>query len=507
MNIMPTKGELHEISEKFDQVLVQFVKPLQTDITPLKAYKLISDGQKFSYILESVEKNVKEDLFSFVGSNPVAIAEIRNGMMYVKTEMEFLKQKLLEKFEEREGKFVVKNAFDGLRSLHLPEYIPVITNLKFDRQSFVGGLVGCVGYDVVYGCWIKREKKDERHPDAIFMLSMDNLLFDHRNDCVYAVMNRIMENNPSETYNDVERSMREIEDILNRKIDKKIGVPEKTKIQDKKVVFYDNLSKNEFIENVKKAKKHIFDGDIFQVVLSRRYTVKADIDPIETYSMLRSINPSPYMYLLRFDDLAIVGASPETLMSVYGRELTVNPIAGTCPRMGGTEDEKLASELLRDQKERAEHIMLVDLGRNDVRMVCEGGSVVVENLMKIVKYSHVQHLESTVKGKLREECDIFDAMRAVFPAGTLSGAPKIRAMEIIHELEPDSRGIYGGGVGYVSVNGSADFAITIRTLVHNGGTIEIQAGAGIVADSDPEREYEETEQKMKAMLRALEVVI
>ena len=219
---------------------------------------------------------------------------------------------------------------------------------------------------------------------------------------------------------------------------------------------------------------------------------------------LRAINPSPYMYIFEFGDLAIVGASPETLLTVHKSTVIINPIAGTCPRgKSEAEDEAMASHMLNDEKERAEHVMLVDLGRNDVRMVSESGSVKVSGFMKVLKYSHVQHIESTVSGTLRPECDQFDAFRAVFPAGTLSGAPKIRAMELISELEPAPRGIYGGGVGYYSWNGDADFAIVIRTVLVQGKKASVQAGAGIVADSDPAYEFRETERKMAAMLAAI----
>jgi len=264
------------------------------------------------------------------------------------------------------------------------------------------------------------------------------------------------------------------------------------------------MEKEEYEDAVRKAKKHIVDGDIFQVVLSRRYEVTTDQTPLELYTALRDVNPSPYMYLFEFNGTSIIGASPETLLSIHDRKVIINPIAGTCPR-GKTreEDEDFAKEMLGSEKERAEHVMLVDLGRNDVRMVSQGGSVKVDDFMSVLKYSHVQHIESTVSGMLRDECDQFDATRAIFPAGTLSGAPKIRAMEIIHDLEKDARGIYGGGVGYYSWNGDADFAIVIRTIIKNGRKAIVQAGAGIVADSDPEYEYNETERKMAAMIKAI----
>lgn len=266
-----------------------------------------------------------------------------------------------------------------------------------------------------------------------------------------------------------------------------------------------NTEQHEFETMVGTAKQHIVDGDIFQVVLSRRYEATNTYSPVELYTRLRDVNPSPYMYLFEFGETKIVGASPETLFTVHNRKLITNPIAGTCPR-GETdaEDAELGRKLLSDEKERAEHVMLVDLGRNDVRMVSKPGTVRVEDFMTVRKYSHLQHIESTVTGILRDDSDAFDATRAIFPAGTLSGAPKIRAMEIIDALEKDARGIYGGGVGYYTWNRDADFAIVIRTIVLDGDRMLIQAGAGIVADSDPTYEYLETERKMAAMMKVIE---
>ncbi|OPY45437.1 MAG: Anthranilate synthase component 1 [Methanosaeta sp. PtaU1.Bin016] len=260
-----------------------------------------------------------------------------------------------------------------------------------------------------------------------------------------------------------------------------------------------------YMKGVLRSKVHIMDGDIFQVVLARSAKVRCT-NPVGLYRRLRRINPSPYTYLFEFGGLSIVGASPETLFCAHAGKLKVNPIAGTCPRgKNAAEDDALARAMLEDEKERAEHVMLVDLGRNDVRSVCRSGTVRVEDFMSVLRYSHVQHIETTVVGSLREECDQFDAARSVFPAGTLSGAPKLRAMEIIDELEEEPRGLYGGGIGYFSVDGSADFAIAIRSILLQNDVATVQAGAGIVADSDPLREYQETERKMAAMKRALGV--
>ncbi len=253
------------------------------------------------------------------------------------------------------------------------------------------------------------------------------------------------------------------------------------------------------------AKRYIRAGDIFQVVLSQRFAARTKADPFEIYRALRAMNPSPYMYFLRLGDVAVVGSSPEMLVKVQGREAFYRPIAGTRPRgRDENEDQKLEAELTADPKERAEHIMLVDLGRNDLGRVCEYGSVRVENLMTVERYSHVMHLVSSLRGRLRPDVDCFDALMACFPAGTVSGAPKVRAMEIIDELEPTRRGIYSGAILYLDFSGNLDSCIAIRTLVAKDGVAYVQAGGGVVADSVPEREYEETVNKSRALLAALE---
>jgi anthranilate synthase component 1 len=276
-------------------------------------------------------------------------------------------------------------------------------------------------------------------------------------------------------------------------------------------------SREAYEDAVRRAKEHVLDGDVYQGVLSRAREIEGEVDPRELYAALRAVNPSPYMYLLEYGERSVVGASPETLASVRGGEVVSNPLAGTCRRGASpVEDRRLAGELLADGKERAEHTMLVDLARNDIRRVSEPGSVRVAEFMTVLKYSHVQHIESTVTGELDPACDAFDATRAAFPMGTLSGAPKIRAMEIIDALEASPRGLYGGGVGYFSWDGDADLAIVIRTAtIDHGAGIDRGAGerrtgalggsgAGIVADSDPASEYEETERKMQGVLGALE---
>jgi len=266
-----------------------------------------------------------------------------------------------------------------------------------------------------------------------------------------------------------------------------------------------NISKDQFERAVKTAKDYVTAGDIFQVVLSKRYDFQIKGNLIGFYRNLRKINPSPYMYFLKFGAHQIVGSSPEMLVRVENRTVETFPIAGTRPHVKNPEENKrLTKELLADPKERAEHVMLVDLGRNDIGKVSKFGSVYLPEFMKVHQYSHVQHIVSRVVGDLRNECDSYDALRSVFPAGTVSGAPKVRAMEIIEELEPTKRGPYAGAVGYFSYNGNADFAITIRTLVSNEDKAYIQVGAGIVADSDAEKEWYETEHKARALIKALE---
>ena len=383
--------------------------------------------------------------------------------------------------------------------------VKLLNQSRFDRQTFLGGAIGYNSYDIVYDCWLDIEKSFESDiPDMQFALTTRTFVFDHLENETYIVITPFVtgESDPDEAYDKALSDAQVLYDHLkdaekNDMSDVPLPVPIRSEITC-------NMERDDFESAVLKAKQHIIDGDIFQVVLSRRYAVKIEQTPLELYRILRNINPSPYMYIFDYDDLSIVGASPETLMTVHERKVITNPIAGTCPRgKDSEEDREFASHMLGDEKERAEHVMLVDLGRNDVRMVSQGGSVKVDDFMTVVKYSHVQHIESTVSGTLRDECDQFDATRAIFPAGTLSGAPKIRAMEIIDDLERSARGVYGGGVGYYSWNGDSDFAIVIRTLIIKGDTAYVQAGAGIVADSDPAYEYEETERKMAAMIKAI----
>ena len=480
-----------------------YVEPVYVDVTdkvsvdaPLSLF-LALQGRRHPYLLESVEKSGQKARFSFVGADPSAVVTVKNRfikMQFYNGGMDLIEERLSRVAEvERAGSTLQGplregfDLFDGLRAA-----IPCSSGLpnSFGRQVFTGGAIGYLAYDLV----MERLGKSSasRTPDAMFCLAESTFIFDHLTRRVYFTIAPILPGpkvNLIETIGGIDPDYDQSEDCATGG----------------RVLLTGGRQRYE--QAVVQAKERILAGEIFQVVLARSTRVDCP-DPVQLYRKLRSINPSPYTYLFQFGDLAIVGASPETLFNTYNRRLRINPIAGTCPR-GRTlaEDEKYARMMLADEKERAEHVMLVDLGRNDVRSVCRSGTVQVEDFMSVLRYSHVQHIETTISGQMRDECDQFDAARAAFPAGTLSGAPKLRAMEIIDELEEEPRGIYGGGIGYFSVDGSSDFAIAIRSVLVQDGVATVQAGAGIVADSVPEKEFLETERKMAAMKRALGVAV
>ncbi len=479
------------------------VEPVFVDVSnkvsvdaPLSLY-LALRNRRYPYLLESVEKSGQKARFSFVGADPSAVVSVKNRflrMEFFSGGMDPIEERLSGCVHvEKKGSTLmgpIKEGYDLFDALRAA--IPCSRGMpnSFSRQVFTGGGIGYLAYDLVLERLGKSSPTDT--PDAMFCLAESTFIFDHLTRKVYFTIAPMLPGpkvNLIETIGGIDPDYDQAEDLN----------------VEGRVLFAGE--EQQYEDSVRKAKEHIKDGDIFQIVLARSTRIECP-DPVKLYRKLRSINPSPYTYLFEMGDLAIVGASPETLFNTYDRKLRVNPIAGTCPR-GRTreEDDRYAKIMLGDEKERAEHVMLVDLGRNDVRSVCQSGTVQVEDFMSVLKYSHVQHIETTVTGALREECDQFDAARAAFPAGTLSGAPKLRAMEIIDDLEASSRGIYGGGIGYFSIDGSSDFAIAIRSVLVKDGVATVQAGAGIVADSDPEREYQETERKMAAMKRALGVAV
>ena len=448
------------------------VKPnivkLNWNKSPLEVFALLCERCDYAYILESVEGPKKLAEYSFIGFEPCVTVSVKDGTGDV-----------YDKARNKRGARVVSDPLTLVREL-------VDRRCKAHSDfRFIGGAVGYISYDAIR-YWEKLPKRtidDFKLPDLEMAVYDDGIVFDHKTSKAFY-------------YHFGENRVKEIEAILKENIS-----PEPLSYSEPKT----NLEKGEFEEIVVKSKEYIASGDVFQIVLSKRFEFGFRGSLIPFYSVLRKINPSPYMYFLKMGSCQIVGSSPEMLVRVEGKTVETYPIAGTRPRVKGdpVKDEVLAQELLRDPKECAEHVMLVDLARNDLGKVSEFGSVHVPEFMKVYKYSHVQHIVSRVVGVLRPGCDGYDALKAVFPAGTVSGAPKVRAMEIIEELEPVRRGPYAGAVGYFSYNGNADFAITIRTLITKGDRAYIQAGAGIVADSIPEKEWFETEHKASALLRAL----
>jgi len=444
------------------------IRKLSFEKPPLEIFSKLYNNYENVYILESIEGPKKLSQYSFIGFDPTLTITIKNGEAVIRN--------------ERTGEEERKKVNEPLAVIQ-----KTLRNRPgFKEQRFVGGAVGYISYDAVR-CWEKlpeRALDDQNFPDIEVGVFDDGIVYDHRNkQAFYYYLN--------------ENRLAEIDKLLQEPDDHEGLSHKQLKV---------NISKERFERAVEKAKEYVTAGDIFQVVLSKRYDFQIRGDLIGFYRNLREINPSPYMYFLKSGEHQIVGSSPEMLVRVENRVVETFPIAGTRPHVKNPiENKRLTEELLSDPKERAEHVMLVDLGRNDIGKVSKFGSVHLPEFMKVHQYSHVQHIVSRVVGDLRDECDCYDALRAVFPAGTVSGAPKVRAMEIIEELEPTRRGPYAGAVGYFSYNGNADFAINIRTLIANGNKAHIQVGAGIVADSDPEREWFETEQKAQALIKALEV--
>jgi len=517
-----TREEFVAHAEADRPVVVRAAAELDVDIEPLAAYAALSGrtsgaaASDYTFLLESAEKVASSDpdgafapetddrhaRFSFVGYDPRAVVTVTGAESDV------------EVFDERYADLVTTDDGDVLDDLRaaMPD-VELRGFPEMERQHLDGGLVGFLSYDAVYDLWLDEvglERPDSRFPDAQFVLTTATLRFDHATESVELVCTPVLRvgEDAGARYDDLLEEVERVEAALSGADELQTGgFTRETEVAG---------PKDEYEDAVARAKEYVLSGDIYQGVISRTRELYGDVDPLGLYAALREVNPSPYMYLLGHDDRSIVGASPETLISVAGDRVVSNPIAGTCQRGNSpVEDRRLAGEMLADGKERAEHTMLVDLARNDVRRVADAGSVRVEEFMNVLKYSHVQHIESTVTGRLADEKDAFDAARATFPAGTLSGAPKIRAMEIIDELERSPRGPYGGGVGYFDWGGDTDFAIVIRSATVEGGAtlpdgtgeadrITVQAGAGIVADSEPESEYVETEQKMDGVLAALE---
>jgi anthranilate synthase component 1 len=483
--ILPDKERfLREISEGG---LVPVWSEFHADLeTPVSAYlKIAGRFPTDHFLLESVEGGEKWARYSFIGFDPhIRFRADASGIT-------------VRKGTESRTAPAGGDPLEALSALiRETRYRPAP---GLPRLS--GGAVGYIGYDYVrYLEKVGGDRPLTKAPDAMFLFPSRLVIFDNVRHTIIIVAHAqsLRGEDPGQAYARVVGAIEEVREILRAPLAWS-DIPE-----DGNEEARFEVSREGHLDAVRKGKEYIRNGDIIQVVLSNRATVNTKRSPAEVYRVLRALNPSPYMYLLRMGELAVVGSSPEVLVRLEGNDIQLRPIAGTRPRGGDPEeDRRLEAELLSDPKEIAEHVMLVDLGRNDVGRVAEWGTVKANELMVVERYSHVMHIVSNVIGKLRKGFTAFDVLRAAFPAGTVSGSPKVRAMEIISELEPFRRGIYAGAVGYFDPQGNMDFCIAIRTIVMWGGEAMIQAGGGIVADSDPEREWEEVMNKSRILFRAV----
>ena len=490
MNIEPTLSQFKSLAGKGNVLAVCSGLKAEEE-TPLSAYLKVRN-RNYSFLLESSDttrESIKWGRYSFIGYMPFLIAISK------KDEME-----IWERGEKLELKGI-GNPLDILRHLN-KKYVFPESEITF---PFEGGLVGHFNYEIVrkWESVLQKTLSDDTPvPEAIFMAPQRIIIFDHMTNEIKVVCLVIVDGE-SDLEKEYDNACRQLQETLSE-----LEHPLPGNSRHRGPVIYgmkSNFSKEEFCSSVLRAKEYIAAGDAIQVVLSQKFTGKISGDDFELYKNLRNINPSPYMFYLNFGETKIIGASPEILVRLKAKKIELRPIAGTKPRGKNVEEDKIfEKDLLSDPKERAEHVMLVDLGRNDVGKVSERGSVRVPRFMEIEHYSHVMHLVSRVEGILRPDMDSFDLFMSAFPAGTVTGAPKVRAMEIISELEPSSRGPYAGATGYFAFNGNMDFCITIRTICIFRDEISIQAGAGIVHDSLPEREYQETLEKAAAMFKAIE---
>jgi anthranilate synthase component 1 len=471
--VQPTLEKIREL-RAYGNVVPVYKSVIADFLTPVSAFLKLERNRPYAFLLESVEGGERIARYSFLGCDPFLITRHRigEGDNFVRS---------------------VRTTMSRFKSVRLPDLPP-----------FTGGAVGYFGYDMVRTVEeIPGTGRDELGiDDAVLMFYRTVLAFDHLRHQIHIISNLLLDESKEPIEQQYEAAVMEIsqiESLLRSPLEMPTpaGKPGESPVRS-------NFEKAAYLKAIDKAKEYIAAGDIFQVVLAQRFELDLPVTPFEIYRALRIVNPSPYMYFLKMADTSIVGSSPEMLVKIRQREIEYRPIAGTQPRgKNETEDEQIARALAADEKERAEHIMLVDLGRNDLGRVCKYGSVRVEDLMFIERYSHVMHLVSSLKGELREDVDRWDALMSCFPAGTVSGAPKVRAMEIIDELEPTKRGVYAGAVMYADFSNNLDSCIAIRTLVARGNKGYIQAGGGIVADSVPETEYSETVNKSRALIRSI----
>jgi anthranilate synthase component I len=474
-----------------EATLVPVVKSVSADLlTPVSAFLAIAEKEPYAFLLESIERGEQIGRYTFLGARPYIRLRAREGKVEIQrgSRREVLKE----------------NVFQVMKWLlreHRPASVPGL-------PPFTAGAVGYFSYDVVRQLEkIGEHAKDDLSlPDAELMFFDRLLAFDHLRHQIHIVAAAdVSRESPRRAYDRALRDIAELEHKLSKGLSPKIWRKSTERARGKLKV-HSGTKQADFLRGVERCKEYIAAGDIFQVVLSQRLDFTPGVAPFDLYRALRQVNPSPYLYFLQMGDTHILGSSPEMLVRVTGRKLEYRPIAGTHPRgRDEAEDLRLEKKMRNDEKERAEHVMLVDLGRNDLGRVSEYGSVKVKDLMYVERYSHVMHLVSALEGMLRKDLDALDAFAACFPAGTLSGAPKVRAMQVIEELEPTRRGIYGGSVLYADFAGNLDSCIGIRTMLMQGKKAYLQAGAGIVADSDPASEFQESMNKAQALLRAVEL--
>ena len=494
-----TQEQFLKLTEKGN--LIPVYQEILADLeTPVSAYFKMAAKSKYSFLLESVEGEEKVSRFSFLARDPELVFESKDQAIKIicfKNGKPSVKNQKLERG---------KTPLVSIREIMSQYQFVAVTQLP----RFCGGLVGYMAYDTVrfFEKLPAKTKDDLKLPDMFLMLAKNLVIFDHRKHTITIVNCVFIPSKSSQSdkiklykkaFTEINKLAGEIRSPLKiasqRSSTKSIELPVRS-----------NLTQNQFETMVRQAKEDILHGEIIQVVLSQRFFVDLKVPTFEIYRRLRILNPSPYMYYLNLDKIQIVGSSPELLVRCENGLVETRPIAGTRRRgKNDSEDAALVKDLLADPKERAEHIMLVDLGRNDLGRVCEQGTVKISEFMKVEKYSHVMHIVSHVQGKLKSGLDSLDVLQAAFPAGTVSGAPKVRAMEIIEDLETVKRGPYAGCVGYLSFSGNLDTCITIRTIVACGKKAFVQAGAGIVVDSEPQKEYQETVNKAKASLKAIEL--
>jgi anthranilate synthase component 1 len=482
--VEPSLADARVLAEKHNLIPLshRFIEDCETPVSAFLKLRELAAGEP-AFLLESADQGQRVGRYSFIGFRPRAI----------------LRWSLADGGDPY-----------ALAAADLARFSQAAMADGADGPPFTGGAVGFFGYDLVRTVEPLAQPNVDTLglPDMALMMSDVLVIFDHLKHTVTILANADLDAEPDieRAYATAAETITEVRARLAGPVPREQRGVDETQRRREMPSFQSNMERTEFEGMVARIVQYIYAGDAFQVVPSQRWSAEVTVQPFSIYRGLRAVNPSPYMYYLDFGDFQVVGASPEPLLTVNGRHVSTRPIAGTRPRGASPEeDRRIAGELLADEKERAEHVMLVDLGRNDLGRVCEYGSVQVDELMEIESYSHVMHIVSSVSGTLRADVGAMDALRSVLPAGTLSGAPKVRAMQIIDELEPVKRGGYGGAIGYLSYAGDLDTAIHIRTVVVKDGVAHVQAGGGTVADAKPEYEYEESVAKTRAVMRAIEL--